>query len=145
LKFHNEKRELNVYVLSVEKGGPKNLNASDRTDDKFSIPIGGVPGGMTMRVKNVSMGDFTGFGLQGAVLDRPVLDQTGLKGRYDFTLTWAPLGTEFGGHLPAPPPTDNPPPNLFTAIQEQLGMKLEAVKAPADVMVIDSAQTASAN
>ena len=145
LKFHREKRELNVYVLSLAKGGPKNLIKSDRTDDKFSIPIGGVPGGLTMRVKNVNMGDFSGFGLQGAVLDRPVLDQTGLKGRYDFQLTWAPLGTEFGGRFPTPPPTDNPPANLFTAIQEQLGMKLEAVKAPADVMVIDSAEHPSAN
>ena len=44
-----------------------------------------------------------------------------------------------------PPPTDNPPANLFTAIQEQLGLKLEAVKAPADVMVIDKAEKPSAN
>ena len=50
-----------------------------------------------------------------------------------------------GGNLPAPPATDNPPANLFTAIQEQLGLKLEAVKAPADVMVIDKAQQPSPN
>jgi hypothetical protein len=56
-----------------------------------------------------------------------------------------PGGTEFGGKLPPPPPSDNPPPNLFTAIQEQLGMKLAAVKAPADVMVIDKAKKPSAN
>jgi uncharacterized protein (TIGR03435 family) len=91
------------------------------------------------------MGDFASFALQGAVLDRPVLDQTGISGRYDFTLTWAPLGTEFGGNLPAPPPTDDPPAGLFTAIQEQLGLKLEAVKAPAGVMVIDKAEKPSAN
>jgi uncharacterized protein (TIGR03435 family) len=79
------------------------------------------------------------------VLDRPVLDQTGIVGRYDFTLTWAPVGTEFGGAPPDLAPTDNPPPNLFTAIQEQLGLKLEAVKAPADVMVIDKAEKPSPN
>jgi uncharacterized protein (TIGR03435 family) len=98
-----------------------------------------------MRVFNGNMRDFSGFGLQGTVLDRPVLDQTGLKGRYDFVLTWLPGGTELGGRLPPPPPSDNPPPNLFTAIQEQLGMKLAAVKAPADVMVIDKAEKPSEN
>jgi uncharacterized protein (TIGR03435 family) len=145
LVFHHEKRDLNVYILSVAKGGPRNLIKSDRTDDGFSVPIRGVPGGFSMPIKNANMGDFASFALQGAVLDRPVLDQTGITGRYDFTLTWAPLGTEFGGGLPAPAPTDNPPPNLFTAFQEQLGLKLEAVKAPADVMVIDKAEKPSAN
>jgi uncharacterized protein (TIGR03435 family) len=145
LKFHHDKRELSVYVLSLAEGGPKNLTKSDRTDDKFSIPIGPVPGGLMMRVFNGNMRDFSGFGLQGTVLDRPVLDQTGLKGRYDFVLTWLPGGTEFGGSFPPPPPSDNPPPNLFTAIQEQLGMKLAAVKAPADVMVIDKAEKPSEN
>jgi uncharacterized protein (TIGR03435 family) len=145
LVYHHEKRDLNVYILSVAKGGPKNLNKSDRTDDGFSVPIRPVPGGFSMPIKNANMGDFASFALQGAVLDRPVLDQTGIVGRYDFTLTWAPLGTEFGGNLPAPQPVDNPPANLFTAIQEQIGLKLEAVKAPADVMVIDKAEKPSAN
>jgi uncharacterized protein (TIGR03435 family) len=145
LKFHHDKRELSVYVLSVAEGGPKNLTKSDRTDDKFSIPIGPAPGGLMMRVSNGNMRDFSSFGLQSAVLDRPVLDQTGLKGRYNFALTWLPSGTEFGGRFATPPPSDNPPPSLFTAIQEQLGMKLTAVKAPADVMVIDKAEKPSAN
>jgi uncharacterized protein (TIGR03435 family) len=145
LTFHHDKKELPVYILSVVKGGPKNLNKSDATGDGFSVPIRPVPGGFTMPIHNAMMSDFTSFALQGAVLDRPVLDQTGLTGRYDFTLTWAPLGTEFGGMMPPPAPVDNPPPNLFTAIQEQLGLKLEAVKAPADVMVIDKAERPSAN
>jgi uncharacterized protein (TIGR03435 family) len=146
LVFHHDKRDLNVYILSVAKGGPRNLTKSDKTDaDGFSVPVGQVPGGFTTRITNANMGDFASFALQGAVLDRPVLDQTGIVGRYDFTLTWAQLGTEFGGNLPPPKPVDNPPPNLFTAIQEQLGLKLEAVKAPADVMVIDKAQKPSPN
>jgi uncharacterized protein (TIGR03435 family) len=145
LAFHHEKRDLNVYILSVARGGPKNLNKSDSTTDGFSVPIRPVPGGFTMPIRNAMMSDFTSFALQGAVLDRPVLDHTGIVGRYDFTLTWAPLGTEFGGALPPPAPTDNPPAGLFTAIQEQLGLKLEAVKAPADVMVIDKAEKPSAN
>lgn len=134
LTFHHDKKEMSVYILSVVKGGPKNLNKSDAVGDGFSLPI-----------KNAMMSDFTSFALQGAVLDRPVLDQTGLTGRYNFTLTWATLGTEFGGGGPVPAPVDNAPPNLFTAIQEQLGLKLDAVKVPADVMVFDKAEKPSAN
>ena len=145
LKFHREKRVLSVYVLSLAEGGPKNLTERLGTDDTFHIPIKPAPGGLVMSVSNVSMGDFTGFGLQGAVLDRPVLDQTGLKGRYDFVLTWRPGGTEFDGRLPPLAPTDNLPLDLFTAIQEQLGMELATVKAPMDVMVIDQAERPPAN
>jgi bla regulator protein blaR1 len=74
------------------------------------------------------------------VLDRPVVDQTGLAGRYDFTLNWTPDETQFGGlGVKVPPPTDSAtaPPELFTAIQEQLGLKLDAAKAPVEVFVID--------
>jgi uncharacterized protein (TIGR03435 family) len=145
LKFHHDTQELSVYILSVAKGGPKNLTKSDSKDDGFSVPIRPVPGGFTMPIRNALMTDFTGFALQGAVLDRPVLDHTGITGRYDFTLTWAPLGTEFGGNLPPPAAADNPPPGLFTAIQEQLGLVLTPTKAPADVMVIDKAEKPGAN
>jgi uncharacterized protein (TIGR03435 family) len=63
-------------------------------------------------------------------VDRPLVDQTGLKGRYDFDLKYT------YDELRAP--TDgSAPPGLFTAMQEQLGLKLEAVKAPADMLVID--------
>ncbi len=145
LTFHKEKRDLSVYILSVAKGGPKNLTPSDSKDDGFSVPMRNIPGGFTMPIRNATMLDFTGFALQGAVLDRPVLDQTGITGRYDFTLTWAALGTEFGGAMRPPAAADNPPPALFTAIQEQLGLKLDPVKAPADVLVIDKAAKPSAN
>ena len=85
------------------------------------------------------MADFASV-MQGAVLDRPVVDQTGIAGRYDFTLTWTPDDSQFRGMgiIRVPPPPDNPTaPNLFTAIQEQLGLRLESTKAPAEVLVID--------
>lgn len=145
LTFHHDKQELSVYILTVAKGGPKNLTKSDSKDDGFSVPIRPIPGGFTMPIRNALMTDFTGFALQGAVLDRPVLDHTEITGRYDFTLTWAPLGTEFDGKLQPPPAGDNPPPSLFTAIQEQLGLVLTPTKAPADVVVIDKAEKPSAN
>jgi uncharacterized protein (TIGR03435 family) len=71
------------------------------------------------------------------VLDKPVVDQTGLAGKFDFYLKWT------WEEVPAGDP--NAPPGLFTAIQEQLGLKLELVKAPADVLVIDHIEKPSEN
>jgi uncharacterized protein (TIGR03435 family) len=85
------------------------------------------------------------------VLDKPVVDQTGLKGRYDFTLNWTPDSTQFaqfhstGVSVPQTSDDPNAPPALNTAIQEQLGLRLEPVKAPADVIVIDKVEKPSAN
>jgi uncharacterized protein (TIGR03435 family) len=76
-----------------------------------------------------------------------VVDQTGISGRYDFTLTWTPDETQFAsmGIKVPPPPADATAPTLFTAIQEQLGLKFESAKAPVDVIVIDSVQRPSPN
>jgi uncharacterized protein (TIGR03435 family) len=75
--------------------------------------------------------------LQTAVLDRPVVDKTGIEGRYDFTLDWMPDDSQFASFGPRQPIPDNGKPNTFEAFQEQLGLKLEATQAPADVFVID--------
>ena len=73
------------------------------------------------------------------VLNRPVMDQTGLTGRFDLRLTWTPDGP--------PPATEgaDAPPDLFTAIQEQLGLKLVSARAPVDVLMIDHDERPSAN
>ena len=145
LTFHHDKRELAVYVLAVGRGGPK-LNKSD--GDPNGLPglfFRGRPGDLI--VHNATMGDFTGL-LQNAVLDRPVLDQTGIPGRWDFTLNWTPDDSQFGGMAAKiPPPTDGsvPPPALYTAVQEQIGLKLDATRAPADVFVIDHIEKPSDN
>jgi uncharacterized protein (TIGR03435 family) len=95
--------------------------------------------------KNASMADFAGF-LQGGVLDRPVLDQTGLTGRYDFGLLWRPEMPLGGTGNNAPPPGDSDGlPDIFTAIQQQLGLRLEATKTPTEVIVIDRLEKPSAN
>jgi uncharacterized protein (TIGR03435 family) len=83
--------------------------------------------------------------MQTGVLDRPVVDQTGIEGRYDLVLKWAPDDSQFGGNPPEASKTDIPLPSLFTAIQEQVGLKLDAVKIPADVMVIDRVEKPSEN
>jgi uncharacterized protein (TIGR03435 family) len=81
-------------------------------------------------------------------MDKPVVDQTGLTERYDFTLNWTPDPGQFPGRGGNPPPaTDdaNAPPGLYTAITEQLGLKLESSKANVDVMVIDQVEKPSPN
>jgi uncharacterized protein (TIGR03435 family) len=145
LKFHKDKKELSVYVLSVSKTGQK-MTKDDSAPN--GLPALFFQGGLgKLNVRNALMTDFTGL-MQSAVLDRPVLDQTGLAGRWDFTLNWTPDESQFKGMgVTVPPPTESAdaPPNLYTAIQEQIGLKLEATKAPADVMVIDHVEKPSAN
>ena len=144
LKFHNEKRELPAYVLTVGKTEPK--MTKDDTDPN------GLPGLFfrqlgDLNVRNATMGDFAHL-MQSAVLDRPVVDQTGLAGKWDFELKWTPDDSQFSGMgMRPPPPSDaaDAPPPLYTAIQEQLGLKLESGKAQVDVMVIDHVEHPSPN
>jgi len=144
LTFHRDKRELSVYVLSAAKTGPK-LTRSEGDPN-------GLPGLFfralgDLNVRNANMADFTSL-LQNAVLDRPVVDQTRLAGRWDFLLKWTPDDSQFGGlAAKIPPPTDGStaPPALYTAIQEQIGLKLDATKAPAEVLVIDHVEKPSEN
>jgi uncharacterized protein (TIGR03435 family) len=144
LSFHRDKKELSVYVLSVTKTGQK-LTKSD--GDPNGLPGLWFRGLGDLNVRNATMADFAGL-MQSAVLDRPVVDQTGLAGRFDFTLKWTPDDSQFAGMgAKIPPPTDNAaaPPNLYTAIQEQVGLKLDATKAPAEVLVIDHIEKPSDN
>jgi uncharacterized protein (TIGR03435 family) len=145
LKFHNEQRELSVYTLTVAKGGPK----LTITTDKPSTPGNFIFRGLgRLMVTNSTMTDFC-HGMQEAVMDKPVVDQTGLTDRYDFNLNWTPDQSQFaamGGNVP-PPNTDDPnaPPSLYIALQEQLGLKLESGKAQVDVMVVDHVEKPSPN
>jgi uncharacterized protein (TIGR03435 family) len=145
LTFHPDKKELSVYVLSVAKGGPK---LTKNEGDPNGLPALFFHGRLgDLDVRNATLADFTGL-MQSAVLDKPVVNQTELTGKYDFTLSWTPDDSQFSGMgAKIPPPTDNAnaPPNLYTAMQEQIGLKLEATKAPADVMVIDHVEKPSDN
>jgi len=134
LTFHRAKRELPVYAIVTAKAGPKLTKSAG---DPNGIPTVGFSPSGKLGAGNATMADLATF-LQRYVMDRPVVDRTGITGRYDLSLAWTP---------DQPPATDNPnaPPGLFTAIQEQLGLKLEAVKAPVEVMVIDRVERPSAN
>ena len=87
------------------------------------------------------------MGLQGNVLDRPVIDRTGLSERFDFTLDWTP--DEFqvpglGARTPAPD-SGAPFPNLFTAFKDRLGLKLESTKGAVEILIIDRVEKPSGN
>jgi uncharacterized protein (TIGR03435 family) len=143
LTFHREQKEFSSYVLEAGKGGPK-LKASTLPPDAEVKLISTVyPQRILLPARNATMGDFVSL-LQRAVLDRPVVDRTGLTSRYDFDLEWAPDGTQFGGEIPAAP-ADAAAPPLFTAMQEQLGLRLYATKAPVSALVVDTVERPSAN
>jgi uncharacterized protein (TIGR03435 family) len=151
LALHRETREMPGYTLGVAKGGPKLKEAKPDEVRKGLWQQGGGPltgqaASMQTLAQTLAMR-----------LGRPVTDRTALTGAYDFTLTWTPDESEQGGLQSAlanlPPEIaaqlsrnrDPNGPSLFTAIQEQLGLRLEPQKQPAEVLVIDHAEQPSAN
>jgi uncharacterized protein (TIGR03435 family) len=148
LTFHREKQELSVYAITIAKTGPKLTRSLDDPNGGYGNNFSRLGNAVAVNSHNETIVQFANW-LQLIVLDQPVVDQTGLLGRYDHTLTWTPDETQFGGQgaRVSPPPVDNPgaPPDLFTAIQEQLGLKLESTKAPVDVLVIDHVEEPTPN
>jgi len=148
LKFHHEQRELSVYAIEVGGGGPKMKVTASGPNDQQGFGFRGLG---DLVVINMSMKEFATW-MQSSVMDKPVVDQTGLTAKYDFTLKWTPDDSQFAqfrGAVTTPPPAagDNPnaPPSLYTAMQEQLGLKFSATKAMDDVIVIDHVEKPSAN
>ncbi len=144
LAIHRERRDLPAYALTVGKNGPKLTKNETNPNGLPGLLFKGL--GMLPAV-NATMADFAGV-MQTAVLDRPVVDRTGLQGRFDFTLNWTPDDSQFrsmGVQVPPPPADGTGPPGLFTAIQEQLGLRLESVTAPVEAIVIDRVERPSEN
>lgn len=136
LVLHTETKELPVYVLVVGRNGHK-LRVSAAGEDGMSMSSGGgtmkiTKGTMDMFAKNLS-----------SQLGRTVLDETGLKADFDFKLEFAPE-EQNGPERPADAaPSDRP--SLFTAVQEQLGLRLDSRKGPVQILVIEKAEKATEN
>jgi uncharacterized protein (TIGR03435 family) len=147
LTFHRESKEFSAYALTVVKGGSK-LTESTTPDDAqpqltstvYPEKDGGVRLGLPAR--NANMEQFTSI-LQRAILDRPVIDRTGLSGRYDFQLDWKPDETQFDGALQ--PNANSTYPDFYAALQQQLGLRLESTRAAVEVLVIDRLERPTAN
>ena len=144
LAVHRDSNEQSVYALVVAKNGPKLQEAK------------GGPGPMV----RMGMGQFNGQGVEMQMLatvlsdqvGRTVIDRTGLKGKFDVKLQWTPdPGQGFGAPGPPPPGVEAPPPpdpngpSIFTALQEQLGLRLESQKGPVQALVIDRVEKPSEN
>jgi uncharacterized protein (TIGR03435 family) len=145
LAFHREQKVFSIYELELAKDGPKLKPTASRPDEPAVVGPGVVYPGerVVLPGRNATMEGFVSL-LQRAILDRPVVDKTGLSGRYDFDLEWAPDETQFGSDLPPSSPASASPP-LFEAIQQQLGLKLEATRGPVAALVVDTAERPSAN
>jgi uncharacterized protein (TIGR03435 family) len=149
LRFHRGKKEFAIYDLTVAKGGPKLKPSAAPPDEPYNVTSTLYPAASgcidhaLLPAHNVTMRQFASV-LQRAILDRPVVDNTGLTARYDFDLEWTPGENEFGGQLPAGPP-DSGKPGIFAVIQQQLGLRIEATRGPIDTLVIDRLDRPSDN
>jgi uncharacterized protein (TIGR03435 family) len=153
LALHRETKELPVYALVFARGGPKLQDANP--DDTYPNGIKDMNGKGHGNVIRMGRGQIIGQGIPisnlvrmlAQQLGRIVVDKTGLTGKYDFSLQWSPdTGQGPMGHSV----TDNTPPpdsdlSLFTAIQEQLGLKLESQKGSVEILVIDHVEEPSEN
>jgi len=167
LKTHTETRERPAYALMAPKGASK--IAPFKNEDCIVMDVNHLPpppppgkpypkfcgrqtmntqkGNFVLNAYGMTMREFCDGPLS-AKLDRPVVDRTGVSGRFDLQLIFAPDAVSV---VPQPSGSDAPAatetiaPSIYTAIQEQLGLKLESTKAPVDALVIDSVQKPTAN
>ncbi len=161
LKMHIETRQMQYFELVPAKGGlkikevPAFVPPAPGTPPPQFVPGGPMPPGMMMiqnkdgkpviNARAVTMSALVGMIMRGQEVDgRPIVDKTGFKGRFDLVdMQWAGmLGGMNGGAAPA---GDEDAPSIFTAVQEQLGLKLQPAKGPVEVVVIDSIELPSEN
>ncbi len=114
---HHEQKDIRGYALTVAKNGPKLQSSKEPMTTGYILRDG-------LRSPSISMRTFAA--MLASPIRQPVVDKTGVTGNYDIKLSFAPDGS-----------TDSPLPSIFTALQEQLGLKLEPQKVPVEMLVID--------
>jgi uncharacterized protein (TIGR03435 family) len=145
LTLHHETKAMSAYVLTAGKEAERLAPSQASNGVLPSMSTRPVPGGLSLQMVNATTRDFTGF-LQTLVLDRPVVDKTGIAGRFDFTIKFTPDNTQFGGHPPQgldPAGVGAVAPGLVDAIQQQIGLKLVAEKTGVDTIVVDHVEKPS--
>jgi uncharacterized protein (TIGR03435 family) len=153
LAAHRETKERNGFVLVTAKGGPKLAEANaqscvergaPRDPGKSDAVTCGTffTGPSSLDARKMSMAQFANT--LSMVLGNPVLDKTGIAGSFDIHLEFDPEGTNLTGRgalpLDAAPDDDRAKPSLFTALQQQVGLRLQSEKVPATILVIDRAE-----
>ena len=149
LVTHKDRKELSAYAITPGKSGVKIKKEENAT---IPVPGFGGPPRRGFNAHNATLAEFASV-LQAQFMDLPVIDQTGLGDtRYSFVVKFTPDPgmRPFGGA--APPPDAQPvmsdpeaPPDLFSAMEQQLGLRMQKVKAPVEVMIIDKVEKPSAN
>lgn len=139
LTLHREMKVMPVYLLTVTKEGPKLVPAKEDDPQRFAINGNPAVAGSDREIigQKVSMADLAAWLQFPGVIDRPVLDRTGLSGEFNSKAKFAPVDNN--------PLINTAGPSIFTALQEQLGLKLEATRAPVEILVIDHAEKPTEN
>ena len=154
LKIHRETREGRVYFLTVARGGPKLHPFTEGsckpwptppppqlTKDYCSRRIYGIK--PAVEAQGVTLDEFSK--MLRLVVGRPVLDKTAVMGRFDIRVEFSREGTELAGIRQSVPADPGGPPSIFTALQEQLGLRLESGRGPVETLVIDHIEKPSEN
>jgi bla regulator protein BlaR1 len=134
LKVHTEMKEMSVYALVVAKGGPKFRESSPGAQKLLTLQS--KRRGAMMTVTNGDMAQLAGQFSKRNSVDRPVIDKTGLTGTFDYKLEWADDTAA---------DADPGAVSVFTALQEQLGLRLQPATAPVQVLIVDHADKPSEN
>ncbi len=138
LEVHRETRDLPIYALVVGKNGSKLI------EGQASVPDG-APTGIRAGCGQIT-GTMASIGNLAVYLERqlrrPVVDRTGLSGKYNFQLDWTPDSGPCSASVDS---ALSDAPSIFTAIEEKLGLKLESTKAPVEVIVVERAEKADEN
>lgn len=136
MKAHIETRELPIYALVSDKGGAHLIEAT--ADDKPQLSYVPDAHGAVLTAKAAALQEFSQASFLSGI-HRIVVDQTGLHGRYNFVLKWSSqMEQDAGDGL-------DEYPDIFTAVREQLGLRLVPTKGPVDVLVIDHIERPTPN
>jgi len=138
LRYHLSTKDFPAFALVIAKNGPKLIDARPEDDHSTKVTHRYI-----MIAKSNSMREIAD--LLSSQTGKPVLDKTGLTGKYNFTLSWTPLQPPDASPGEASSITSDSAPIIFTAIQEQLGLRLESINTPLKIVVVDHIEEPSAN